>query len=285
MRDGYLQRILNARVYDVALETPLEKAATLSARMENTLLLKREDMQPVFSFKLRGAYNKMSALSAKALKRGVIAASAGNHAQGVALAAQKLGCRALIVMPVTTPRIKIEAVKSRGASVVLHGDSYSDAYKRALQLKRARGLTFVHPYDDPDVIAGQGTIGMEILRQHPKAIDAVFVPVGGGGLISGIAAYIKKINPSIRIVGVEPVDADAMTRSLKKGKRIELDQVGLFADGVAVKQVGEETFRLCKQLVDEMVLVVTEAPVGTKRTASSGSRSRKAKKLPRRCVI
>jgi len=258
-RTDYLQRILKSRVYDVVSESPLELAPALSKRIGNRLLLKREDLHPVFSFKLRGAYNKMALLPRKQLRKGVIAASAGNHAQGVALAAQKLGCRALIVMPVTTPRIKIEAVKSRGASVVLHGDSYSDAYEKALQLKRARGLTFVHPYDDPDVIAGQGTIGMEILRQHPKAIDAVFVPVGGGGLISGIAAYIKKINPGIRIVGVEPVDADAMARSLKKGRRVRLDHVGLFADGVAVKEVGKETFRLCRQLVDEMVLVDTDA--------------------------
>jgi threonine dehydratase len=258
-RSDYLQRILKSRVYDVVSESPLELAPALSKRIGNRLLLKREDLHPVFSFKLRGAYNKMALLPRKKLRKGVIAASAGNHAQGVALAAQKLGCRALIVMPVTTPRIKIEAVKSRGASVVLHGDSYSDAYKRALQLKRARGMTFVHPYDDPDVIAGQGTIGMEILRQHPKAIDAVFVPVGGGGLISGIASYIKEINPGIRIVGVEPVDADAMTRSLKKNRRIKLEHVGLFADGVAVKEVGRETFRLCRQLVDEMVLVDTDA--------------------------
>jgi len=258
-RSDYLQRILKSRVYDVVSESPLELAPALSKRIGNRLLLKREDLHPVFSFKLRGAYNKMALLPRKKLRRGVIAASAGNHAQGVALAAQKLGCRALIVMPVTTPRIKIEAVKSRGASVVLHGDSYSDAYQKALQLKRARGLTFVHPYDDPDVIAGQGTVGMEILRQHPKAIDAVFVPVGGGGLISGIAAYLKKINPGIRIVGVEPVDADAMARSLKKNRRVRLEHVGLFADGVAVKEVGKETFRLCRQLVDEMVLVDTDA--------------------------
>jgi threonine dehydratase len=255
----YLQRILKSRVYDVAAESPLELAPALSKRIGNRLLLKREDLHPVFSFKLRGAYNKMALLPRQRLKKGVIAASAGNHAQGVALAAQKLGCRALIVMPVTTPRIKIEAVRSRGASVVLHGDSYSDAYKKALQLKRARGLTFVHPYDDPDVIAGQGTIGMEILRQYPKAIDAVFVPVGGGGLISGIAAYIKKVNSRTTIIGVEPVDADAMARSLKAGRRVVLDHVGLFADGVAVKQVGKETFRLCRQLVDEMVLVDTDA--------------------------
>jgi threonine dehydratase len=258
-RSDYLQRILKSRVYDVVSESPLELAPALSKRIGNRLLLKREDLHPVFSFKLRGAYNKMALLPRKKLRKGVIAASAGNHAQGVALAAQKLGCRALIVMPVTTPRIKIEAVKSRGASVVLHGDSYSEAYAKAMKLKRARGLTFVHPYDDPDVIAGQGTIGMEILRQHPKAIDAVFVPVGGGGLISGIASYIKRINPRIRIVGVEPVDADAMTRSLKKNRRIKLEHVGLFADGVAVKEVGKETFRICRQLVDEMVLVDTDA--------------------------
>jgi len=259
LKKDYLQRILKSRVYDVVSESPLELAPALSKRIGNRLLLKREDLHPVFSFKLRGAYNKMALLPRQRLKKGVIAASAGNHAQGVALAAQKLGCRALIVMPVTTPRIKIEAVKARGATVVLHGDSYSDAYRKALQLKRARGLTFVHPYDDPDVIAGQGTIGMEILRQYPKQIDAVFVPVGGGGLISGIAAYIKKVNSKIKIVGVEPVDADAMARSLKKGKRIRLDHVGLFADGVAVKEVGKETFRLCRQLVDEMVLVDTDA--------------------------
>jgi len=255
----YLQRILKSRVYDVVSESPLELAPALSKRIGNRLLLKREDLHAVFSFKLRGAYNKMALLPRQRLRKGVIAASAGNHAQGVALAAQKLGCRALIVMPVTTPRIKIEAVKSRGASVVLHGDSYSDAYRKAIQLKRARGLTFVHPYDDPDVIAGQGTIGMEILRQHPKEIDAIFVPVGGGGLISGIAAYVKKVNSKIKIIGVEPVDADAMARSLRKNRRVELDHVGLFADGVAVKQVGKETFRLCRQLVDEMVLVDTDA--------------------------
>ena len=259
MKKNYLERILKARVYDVAIESPLELAPALSKRLGNRLLLKREDLQAVFSFKLRGAYNKMAALSPARLRKGVIAASAGNHAQGVALAAQKLGCRAVIVMPVTTPRIKIDAVRARGASVVLHGDSYSEAYKKALQLKRARRLTFVHPYDDPDVIAGQGTIGMEILRQHPAPIDAIFVPVGGGGLISGIASYVKSVAPAIRIVGVEPVDADAMARSLKKGKRVKLDHVGLFADGVAVKEVGKETFRLCRRLVDEMVLVDTDA--------------------------
>ena len=232
---GYLERILKARVYDVAVESPLEPAAALSKRLRNRLLLKREDLQAVFSFKLRGAYNKMAGLSKKQLARGVIASSAGNHAQGVALAAQRLGCRAVIVMPVTTPRIKVEAVRARGATVVLHGDSYSEAYARAMQIKRRRGLTFVHPYDDPDVIAGQGTVGMEILRQHPGPLDAIFVPVGGGGLISGIAAYVKSMNPKIRIVGVEPVDAAAMHLSLQKKKRVKLEHVGLFADGVAVK--------------------------------------------------
>jgi threonine dehydratase len=257
-RNDYLERILKARVYDVAIESPLERAPGLSKRLRNTLLLKREDLQPVFSFKLRGAYNKMAGLPAAKLKKGVIAASAGNHAQGVALAAQKLGCRAVIVMPVTTPRIKVDAVAARGAEVVLRGDSYSDAYAYAMRLKRRRGLTFVHPYDDPDVIAGQGTIGMEIARQHPGPIDAVFVAVGGGGLISGIAAYLKRLRPKVRIVGVEPVDADAMARSLKAGRRVVLEQVGLFADGVAVKQVGKETFRLARELVDEMILVDTD---------------------------
>src|SRR4051794_30977373 len=258
LRSDYLERILKARVYDVAVETPLEPARALSQRLRNRLLIKREDLQPVFSFKLRGAYNKMAALPRARLARGVIAASAGNHAQGVALAAQRLRCRAVIVMPVTTPRIKVDAVRSRGAQVRLHGDSYAEAYEEAVRLKRERGLVFVHPYDDPHVIAGQGTIGMEVLRQHPGEIDAIFVPVGGGGLISGIAAYVKRVRPAVRIVGVEPVDADAMTRSLKAGRRVKLDQVGLFADGVAVKEVGRETFRLCRELVDEMVLVDTD---------------------------
>ena len=241
-KNTYLEKILTARVYDVAHESSLELAPNLSKRMNNRVLLKREDMQQVFSFKLRGAYNKMAKLSAAALKRGVICSSAGNHAQGVALAAQKLGCEAVVVMPATTPQIKLQAVAARGAKVVLHGDSYDEAYAHACTLAEKKGLTFVHPYDDPDVIAGQGTVGMEILRQHAGAIHAIFVPVGGGGLISGIAAYVKRLRPEITIIGVEPVDADAMYRSLKAGKRIRLKQVGLFADGVAVKQVGEETF-------------------------------------------
>jgi len=257
VKNDYLERVLKARVYDVAIESPLELAPALSKRLRNRLFIKREDLQAVFSFKLRGAYNKMVSLPRARLKRGVIAASAGNHAQGVALAAQRLGCRAVIVMPVTTPRIKVEAVAARGAQVVLHGDSYTDAYAKAVELKKKRGLTFVHPYDDPDVIAGQGTIGMEILRQQPRP-DVIFVPVGGGGLISGIASYVKRVRPSVKVIGVEPVDADAMTRSLKKGKRVRLDQVGLFADGVAVKEVGKETFRLCRRYVDDMVLVDTD---------------------------
>ncbi len=258
MSKDYLERILKARVYDVAIESPLELAPALSKRLRNRLLLKREDLQAVFSFKLRGAYNKMAGLPRARLRKGVIAASAGNHAQGVALAAQRLKCRAVIVMPVTTPRIKVDAVAARGAEIVMHGDSYAEAYARAMQIKRRRGLSFVHPYDDPEVIAGQGSIGVEILRQHPGPIDAIFVPVGGGGLISGIAAYVKRVRPSVRIVGVEPVDADAMTRSLKAGRRIRLDHVGLFADGVAVKEVGRETFRLCRRFVDEMVLADTD---------------------------
>jgi threonine dehydratase len=257
-RDDYLERILRARVYDVAIESPLELAPALSRRLKNRLLLKREDLQEVFSFKLRGAYNKMVGLAPGKLKKGVIAASAGNHAQGVALAAQKLGCRAVIVMPVTTPRIKVDAVAARGARVVLTGDSFDDAYAHALRLKRRHGYTLVHPYDDPDVIAGQGTIGMEILRQSARPIDAVFVPVGGGGLIAGIAAYLKHLRPGVKVIGVEPDDADAMARSLKAGRRVKLEHVGLFADGVAVKQVGAETFRLCRKLVDEIVLVDTD---------------------------
>ena len=259
MHTDYLEKIIASRVYDVAHETPLELAPGLSARMHNRLLLKREDMQPVFSFKLRGAYNKMVQLSAEELRRGVIAASAGNHAQGVALAAQKLGCKAVIVMPATTPQIKVQAVAARGAEVVLHGDSYDEAYAAARKLEKARKLTFVHPYDDPDVIAGQGTVGMEILRQCSKPIHAIFVAVGGGGLISGVAAYVKRLQPEIKIIGVEPQDADAMTRSLKAGRRVKLSQVGLFADGVAVKEVGKETFRLCREYVDDMVLVDTDA--------------------------
>ncbi len=259
MINNYLERILTAQVYDVAVESPLELASNLSARLNNRLLLKREDMQEVFSFKLRGAYNKMVKLPSQALKRGVVTASAGNHAQGVALAAQRLGCQATIVMPFTTPQIKMQAVEARGATVVTHGDSYDEAYAHALKFAKEQQVTFVHPYDDPDVIAGQGTIGMEILRQHTGAIHAIFAPVGGGGLISGIAAYVKRLYPQIKVIGVEPVDADSMYQSLLKKRRVRLAQVGLFADGVAVKQVGVETFRLCRELVDEIVLVDTDA--------------------------
>ncbi|MGE5467707.1 MAG: threonine ammonia-lyase, biosynthetic [Ignavibacteria bacterium] len=262
MHPDYLEKILNARVYDVAIESPLELAPGLSARTGNRVLLKREDMQPVFSFKLRGAYNKMAHLTAAQKKRGVIAASAGNHAQGVALSAHRIGCRAVIVMPTTTPQIKIDAVRKHGGhmvEVVLAGESYDEAYAAALELEKKRKLTFVHPYDDPDVIAGQGTIGLEILRQHPEPIDAVFCTIGGGGLISGVAAYIKRLRPETKIIGVEAVDADAMDQSLRAGKRIRLEQVGLFADGAAVKYVGQETFRLCREHVDHMVLVDTDA--------------------------
>lgn len=254
----YLERILTARVYDVAQETPLDRAPRLSERLDNEVLLKREDVQSVFSFKLRGAYNKMVQLSPDLLACGVIAASAGNHAQGVALAAQRLGTTAMIVMPVTTPQVKVDAVKARGATVILWGDSYDDACTYARQLEIEKGLTFIHPFDDPDVIAGQGTIGMEILRQYQQPIHAIFVAIGGGGLMSGIAAYIKRLRPEIRMIGVEPVDSDAMSQSLRAGARVSLKQVGLFADGVAVRQVGEETFRLCQQYVDEVILVSTD---------------------------
>jgi threonine dehydratase len=259
MQHDYLPKILTARVYDVAVESPLELAPLLSQRLGNRVLLKREDVQAVFSFKLRGAYNKMVHLAPDIRVCGVIAASAGNHAQGVALAAQKLGCPAVIVMPVTTPGIKVNAVRSRGARVILHGDSYDEAYIRAQHLVRDERLTFVHPYDDPEVIAGQGTVGMEILRQSSTPPQAIFVPVGGGGLIAGIAAYVKRLWPQVKIIGVEPIEADAMTRSLQCGTRIQLQHVGLFADGVAVKAVGEETFRICQELVDDMVLVDTDA--------------------------
>ncbi|MDA1246080.1 MAG: threonine ammonia-lyase, biosynthetic [Cyanobacteria bacterium] len=257
--ESYLQRILRARVYEVAIESPLDHAPNLSARLHNRVLLKREDLQPVFSFKLRGAYNKMAGLSPAELERGVIAASAGNHAQGVALAAQKLGCRAVIVMPVTTPEMKVKAVAARGAEVVLHGDNYDDACAEATRLGLERGLSFIHPFDDPDVIAGQGTIGLEILRQCSSPPDVIYVAVGGGGLIAGIGAYVKTLWPQVQIVGVEPVDADAMARSLAAGERVQLEQVGLFADGVAVRRVGELTFELAKQTVDRMVTVDTDA--------------------------
>ncbi len=253
-----LRRILRARVYDVAIESPLDPAPNLSRRLGNTVLLKREDLQPVFSFKLRGAYNKMAGLTPAELERGVIAASAGNHAQGVALGAQKLGTRAVIVMPVTTPEMKVRAVAARGAEVVLHGDNYDAACAEATRLATERGLTFIHPFDDPDVIAGQGTIGLEILRQCSEPPDAIYIAVGGGGLIAGIGAYVKALWPQVEIIGVEPVDADAMTRSLAAGERVRLEQVGLFADGVAVREVGATTFALARRTVDAMVTVDTD---------------------------
>ena len=262
MPKDYLRKILTAKVYDVARETELELATHLSARIKNRVLLKREDNQPVFSFKLRGAYNKMAHLSPADLKRGVIAASAGNHAQGVALAAAKLDCKAIIVMPTTTPQVKIDAVNDRGGSsvkIVLHGESYSDAYEHALSLEKKHQLTFVHPFDDPDVIAGQGTIAMEILQQHQEPIDAIFLAIGGGGLIAGVGAYIKAIRPEIKVIGVQTIDSDAMKKSLEAGRRVELKDVGLFSDGTAVKLVGKETFRLCQQVVDEIITVDTDA--------------------------
>jgi len=255
----YLQRILTARVYDVAVETALELAPRLSARLGCRVWLKREDTQSVFSFKLRGAYNKMVHLSADARARGVICASAGNHAQGVALSAQRLGCRAIVVMPVTTPTLKSDNVRALGAEVILHGDSYSDAYQHAVTLERAHGFSFIHPFDDPDVIAGQGTIAMEMLRQHQDPIRAIFVAVGGGGLISGVAAYVKAVRPEISVVGVQMVDSDAMVRSIAAGERVELKQVGLFSDGTAVKLVGSETYRLAQKLVDEFIVVDTDS--------------------------
>ncbi|CAA9398146.1 MAG: Threonine dehydratase biosynthetic [uncultured Ramlibacter sp.] len=255
----YLKKILTARVYDVAVESPLEPAKVLSRRLHNQVLLKREDQQPVFSFKLRGAYNKMAQLAPEQLERGVICASAGNHAQGVAMSAHRLGTRAVIVMPVTTPQVKIEAVKALGGDVVLHGDSYSDAHAHALELQAAQQLTFVHPFDDPDVIAGQGTIAMELLRQHQAPLDAVFVAIGGGGLISGVAHYIKAVRPDIQVIGVQMEDSDAMTRSVAAKERVALADVGLFADGTAVKLVGEETFRIASELVDDFITVDTDA--------------------------
>lgn len=269
----YLQRILNARVYDVAVESSLDLANKLSTRLQNRVWLKREDTQPVFSFKLRGAYNKMIRLSPDQLKRGVICASAGNHAQGVALSASRLGCRAVIVMPVTTPKLKSDAVKSLGGEVVLYGDTYTDAYSHALELEKRDGYVFVHPFDDPDVIAGQGTIGMEILRQHQHPIHAVFVAIGGGGLISGVAAYIKAVRPETKVIGVQTTDSDAMVRSVRTGNRVQLTDVGLFSDGTAVKQVGEETFRLTRELVDDFVLVDTDAVCAAIKDAFEDTRS------------
>lgn len=258
MPETYLKKILKARVYDVAEETPLDYAPNLSARLYNHVWLKREDEQPVFSFKCRGAYNRMVQLDAASLKKGVITASAGNHAQGVALGARHLGSKAIIVMPTTTPKIKVDAVSRLGADVTLHGDTYDDAYQYAQQLTAKKQLTFIHPYDDADVIAGQGTIAFEILKQFTETIHAVFVPVGGGGLIAGIASYIKQIHPEVKVIGVEPDDADAMRQSLRAGRRVRLKEVGMFADGVAVRQVGKETFRLARKFVDQILCVNTD---------------------------
>jgi threonine dehydratase len=255
MLTGYVEKILKARVYDVANETPLDVMPRLSKRLNNTILIKREDLQPVFSFKLRGAYNRMSQLSEEERRHGVVAASAGNHAQGVALAAKKMGISALIVMPKTTPPIKIDAVLDLGAEIKLHGNSYDDAGAFALDIAAKEGRVFIHPYDDPEVIAGQGTIAMEIIRQHPEPLHAIFVPVGGGGLLAGVAAYIKAFWPEIKVIGVEPVDAASMQAALAADERVILEQVGLFADGTAVRQVGVEPFRICRETVDEIVTV------------------------------
>ena len=273
MPDRYIDKILKARVYDVARETPLERAPLLSARLGNQVYLKREDLQPVFSFKLRGAYNRMAHLSAGERGRGVIAASAGNHAQGVALSALRLGIQAVIVMPETTPSIKVASVRARGAEVVLHGDAYDEAYRRAVDLAQQRGLTFIHPYDDPEVIAGQGTIAMEILRQHRDSLHAIFVPVGGGGLIAGVAAYVKYLYPEIRVVGVEPDDAACLHAALQAGERVVLPQVGIFADGVAVRQIGEEPFRIARTCVDEVVTVSTDEICGALKDVFDDTRS------------
>jgi len=258
MPKKYLEKILKARVYDVAVETPLDTMPALSKRLGNSILLKREDLQPVFSFKLRGAYNKIVHLPDEQRSKGVIAASAGNHAQGVALAARRLGIQAMIVMPRTTPGIKVESVRALGAKTVLHGDTYDEAYGRAIEVAEEKGMVFIHPYDDADVIAGQGTVAMEILRQHEAPLHAVFVPVGGGGLIAGVSSFIKALYPHIKVVGVEPEDAPTLQRALQRGKRVLLDQVGIFADGVAVRQIGKEPFRIARQCVDEVILVNTD---------------------------
>ncbi|AGF47195.1 threonine dehydratase [Candidatus Kinetoplastibacterium desouzaii TCC079E] len=259
MPTNYLKKILTSKVYDVASETSLDFMPILSKQLSNNIFLKREDTQSVFSFKLRGAYNKMANLPLESLKRGVIAASAGNHAQGVALSAKRLGCRAVIVMPTTSPQLKIDAVKRLGGEVVLVGESFTDSYNHAVLLEKEEKLTFVHPFDDPDVIAGQGTIGMEILRQFSKPIEAIFIAVGGGGLIAGVSAYIKEIRPDIKIIGVQTEDSNAMYTSIKAGERVPLKDVGLFSDGTAVKIVGSETFRLTKKYVDDFVIVNTDS--------------------------
>ncbi|NRB37746.1 MAG: threonine ammonia-lyase, biosynthetic [Pseudomonadales bacterium] len=258
MPQSYIKQILNANVYDVAIETPIQKARFLSLRFDNNILIKREDLQPVFSFKIRGAYNKMRLLSEEARAKGVVAASAGNHAQGVALSANHLGCKATIVMPKTTPSIKVDAVKAWGAKVVLKGDTYDEAASFAKLLVQEKGMTYVHPYDDPDVIAGQGTVAMEILRQIPEHIDAIFIPVGGGGLAAGMATYIKYVRPDIKVIAVEPEDAACLKAAMDKNRRVTLPQVGLFADGVAVAQIGKEPYRLLKTYIDEVITASTD---------------------------
>ncbi|PMU88518.1 threonine ammonia-lyase, biosynthetic [Pseudomonas sp. GW704-F3] len=258
MLEQYVKKILTSRVYDVAIETPLQAARQLSERLGNKVLLKREDLQPVFSFKIRGAYNKLTQLTADERARGVVTASAGNHAQGLALAAKVLGVKATIVMPKTTPEIKVEGVRSRGGKVVLHGDSFPEALAYSLKLVDEKGYVYIHPYDDPHTIAGQGTVAMEILRQHPGPLDAIFVPVGGGGLIAGIAAYVKYLRPEIKIIGVEPDDSNCLQAAMAAGERVVLPTVGIFADGVAVAQIGQYTFDICKDYVDEVITVSTD---------------------------
>ena len=258
MPQSYIKKILSARVYDVAIESPIDEASLLSKRFNNTILLKREDLQPVFSFKLRGAYNKMQSLSEEELAKGVIAASAGNHAQGLALAASKMGVKAIIVMPRTTPQIKVDAVRGHGAKAILHGDSFEEASAHAQKLVEEKGLVYIHPYDDPEVIAGQGTVGMEILRQHNGPLDAVFVPVGGGGLLAGIAAYIKYVRPEVKVIGVESDESACLQAALEKGRRVTLPHVGIFAEGVAVAQIGKETFRVIRETVDEVITASTD---------------------------
>ncbi|MBT8087964.1 MAG: threonine ammonia-lyase, biosynthetic [Gammaproteobacteria bacterium] len=273
MAPDYLDLIRRANVYDVAVISPLDEANSLSARLGNRILMKREDLQPVFSFKLRGAYNRIANLDEAAARRGVICSSAGNHAQGVALAAQRRRLHAVIVMPVTTPSIKVNAVRALDADVILHGDTYDDAYTRACELAAADGYTFIHPFDDPYVIAGQGTIGAEILQQADEDIDAIFVPIGGGGLIAGIAACVKQLQPAVRIIGVEPDDSDAMRQSFEAGRPITLQHVGIFADGVAVRRVGDETFRLCREYVDEIITVDTDQACAAIRDIFEDTRS------------
>lgn len=258
MQDDYIRRILTSSVYDVAVETPLERMGPLSDRLSRPVYLKREDLQPVFSFKLRGAYNKLARLSEAEKARGVICASAGNHAQGLAYSATRMGVRSVIVMPTTTPSIKIDAVRRLGGEVIISGDAFDDARLHALALCEAENLVFVHPYDDPDVIAGQATIGVEILRQHPSDIAAIYVPVGGGGLAAGVAAYAKFLRPEIKIIGVEPQEAASMQAALAAGRPVPINEVGIFADGVAVKQVGDETFKLCQKYLDDIVTVSTD---------------------------